>query len=458
MQILNLPKGSKIHFIGIGGVSMSSLAEICLANGYCVSGSDVNNTKLTEKLSANGATIYIGQKAENINSPDAVVYTAAISKDNPEYIAAENTGVPFLERSVFLGELMKIYNNNCCISGTHGKTTTTAMVSLIMLQTDIDPTILVGGEVKELGSNYKIGSNEMLVTESCEYVESFLKFYPKTAIINNIEADHLDYFKDLEHIKSSFRKFADLVPADGCIVANGQDKNVVDTLKGMTNIKYFGIDGKFDYSAQNLKYNSFGFGEYDLYANDEFMCHITLNVPGEHNVLNSLGAAAISHIHGCSFEAITKGLYIFKGTGRRFEFIGNCNGADIFDDYAHHPTEIKTTLKACKRYGNKNVIAIFQPHTYTRTKALYSEFLECFYDSDELILTDIYAAREKDTGLVSSSELASSLKEKGINVKYIKTFDEIVKYLKTKTSPDNLIITIGAGDVYKISLLLLQDI
>ena len=458
MEILNLPKGSKIHFIGIGGVSMSSLAEICLANGYIVSGSDTTKTKLIDKLIDNGATVYIGQNAENIKSPDAIVYTAAINTDNPEFIAAQNTGVPFVERSVFLGELMKIYSNNCCISGTHGKTTTTAMVSLIMLESKLDPTILVGGEVKELGSNYKIGSNNMLVTESCEYVESFLKFHPKSAIINNIEEDHLDYFKDLEHIKSSFKKFAELIPYDGYIVANGQDKNVVDTLKEFNNVKYFGIGADYEYSAQNLEYNNVGFGEYDLFNNKEFLCHITLNVPGEHNVLNSLGAAAICHLHGCSTDSIIKGLYTFKGTGRRFEYIGNCNGADIFDDYAHHPTEIKTTLKACKNYGNKNVIAVFQPHTYTRTKALFNEFLEAFYDADELILTDIYAAREKDTGIISSKILADSLCAKGVNVKYISTFEDVAEYLKNKTSPDNLIITIGAGDVYKISSLLLQDI
>ncbi len=457
MEILNLPKGSKIHFIGIGGVSMSSLATICLSNGYLVSGSDVNETKLTTKLRENGAHIYIGQKAENINSPDAVVYTAAINSDNPEFIAAKETGIPFVERSVFLGELMKIYAQNCCVSGTHGKTTTTAMVALVMLEAGIDPTILVGGEVKELSSNYKIGSNNMLVTESCEYVESFLKFYPKSAIINNIEEDHLDYFKDLEHIKSSFRKFAELVPDSGFIIANGQDENVLSTLDGLNNVKYFGIDGDFHYKACNLTYNNIGFGEYDLYNNDEFLVHITLNVPGEHNVLNSLGAAAICHCHGCDINSIAKGLNIFKGTGRRFEYIGTHKGAEIFDDYAHHPTEIKTTLKACRNYGNKKVIAIFQPHTYTRTKALFNEFLDAFNDADELILTDIYAAREKDTGIISSSMLAEALKEKGVNVRYIASFDEIVEYLNKKASPDHLIITIGAGDVYKISSLVCQD-
>ena len=457
MKIFNLKPGSKIHFIGIGGVSMSSLAEIANANGYVVSGSDIKSTVLTQKLQNNGIDIYIGQRAENIHSPELVVYTAAISKDNEEFIASVNSGAQVIERSVFLGELMKSYNHNCCISGTHGKTTTTAMISLIMLNAEINPTILVGGEVKEIGSNYKIGSNNMLITESCEYVESFLKFYPETAIINNIEEDHLDYFKDLNHIKSSFRKFAELIPSSGIIIANGMDDNVRDTLENMNNVKYFGTDNSCDYIANNITYNNFGFGSYELYDKEKFICCINLNVPGRHNVLNSLAAAALALHHNCSIESIQKGLETFKGTGRRFEFKGKYNGADVFDDYAHHPTEIKTTLEACRNYKNKNVIAIFQPHTYTRTKALFDDFLSSFDNADKLILTDIYAAREKDTGLVSSKQLADALKNKGVNVEYIRNFNDIIKHLKQTVTSDDLVITIGAGDVCNISSLLCQD-
>lgn len=457
MKIFNLKPGNKIHFIGIGGVSMSSLAEIANENGYSVSGSDIKSTALTDKLQKSGIKVYIGQKSENIKSPELVVYTAAISNDNEEYIAAVNSGAKVIERSVFLGELMKSYKHNCCVSGTHGKTTTTAMISLIMLNTDIDPTILVGGEVKELGSNYKIGSNNMLITESCEYVESFLKFYPETAIINNIEEDHLDYFKDLNHIKTSFRKFAELIPSSGIIIANGMDNNVRDTLENMDNIKYFGTDNKCDYIAKNISYNNFGCGAYELYNKDKYICNITLNVPGKHNILNSLAAAALALHHNCSIEAIKNGLETFRGTGRRFEFKGKYNGADVFDDYAHHPTEIKTTLESCKNYNNKNVIAIFQPHTYTRTKALFDDFLTCFDNADKLILTDIYAAREKDNGLVSSKQLANALKDKGVNVEYISKFDDVINFLKHNVNEDNLVITIGAGDVCNISSQLCQD-
>ena len=457
MEILNLKTGSKIHFIGIGGVSMSSLAEIANNNGYIVSGSDIKESELTEKLKNSGIKIYIGQKKENIKGPDLVVYTAAISKENEEYIAAVNSGASVIERSVFLGELMKSYSHNCCISGTHGKTTTTAMLSLIMLNAKLDPTILVGGEVKELGSNYKIGSNNILITESCEYVESFLKFYPETAIINNIEEDHLDYFKDLEHIKSSFKKFADLIPSSGIIIANGMDNNVRDTLKNTDNVKYFGTEENCDYIAKNISYSNKGYGSYDMYNKSNFICRINLNVPGEHNVLNSLAAAALALHHNCSIEAIQKGLEEFKGTGRRFEYKGSYNGADIFDDYAHHPTEIKTTLAACKKYDSKNIIAIFQPHTYTRTKALFNDFLTAFYDADELIITDIYAAREKDTGLVNSRQLSDALEQKGVNVKYISNFDDITNYLKANITSKDLVITIGAGDVCKISSQLCQD-
>ena len=457
MKIFNLKPGDKIHFIGIGGVSMSSLAEIANENGYSVSGSDIKSTPLTYKLLNNGIDVSIGHKAENIKSPELVVYTAAISKDNEEYIAAVNSGAEVVERSVFLGELMKSYKHNCCVSGTHGKTTTTAMLSLIMLNTETDPTILVGGEVKELGSNYKIGSDNMLITESCEYVESFLKFYPETAIINNIEEDHLDYFKDLNHIKASFRKFAELIPSWGIIIANGMDNNVRDTLTGMDNIKYFGTDNNCDYIAKNVTYSNFGCGSYELYNKNEYVCNITLNVPGKHNVLNSLAAAALALHHNCGIEAIKKGLETFRGTGRRFEFKGKYNGADVFDDYAHHPTEIKTTLEACRNYNNKSVIAIFQPHTYTRTKALFDDFLKCFDNADKLILTDIYAAREKDTGLVSSKQLAEALKDNGVNVEYISEFDDIIDLLKQTINKDNLVITIGAGDVCNISSQLCQD-
>lgn len=454
MKILNLKPNSKIHFIGIGGVSMSSLAEITNENGYVVSGSDINKSTLTDRLEKDGVKIYIGQKAENIQNPDLVVYTAAISKDNNEYKAALTSGAPVIERSVFLGELMKSYTHNCCVSGTHGKTTTTAMLSLIMLNTNLDPTILVGGEVKELGSNYKIGSSNMLITESCEYVESFLKFYPETAIINNIEEDHLDYFKDLNHIKSSFNKFAKLVPPSGVVIGNGMDKNVRDVLKDIEVVKYFGTDSDCDYIATNISYDNKGFGSYDFYEKSNFICHIKLNVPGEHNVLNSLAAAALALHHKCSISAIQKGLEQFKGTGRRFEFKGSYNGADVFDDYAHHPTEIMTTLKTAKEKATGRVIAVFEPHTYTRTITLFDKFASAFYDADKVILADIYAAREKDEGVVSSDMLADALIRNGVDAQNLHTLENIAKHLHEIIEPNDIILTIGAGTITKLADLL----
>lgn len=456
MQLFNIKAGSKIHFIGIGGISMSSLAEIVHSEGYIVSGSDMTESSITKKLSETGIKIYIGQKKENIKDYDLVVYTAAISKDNEEYIQATKSCPLVVERSEFLGEVMKSYSHNCCISGTHGKTTTTGMLSLIMLNQGDDPTILIGGELKEIDGNYKIGSKNMLITESCEYVDSFLKFYPEMAIINNIEEDHLNYFKDIEHIKSSFRAFAELIPVNGVIIANGTDSNVKSALEGIKQkVKYFGIGNEFDYSAREVSYSSRGMGKYKLYKNNDFICDIKLNVPGKHNILNSLAAAAIAFEQGCSAENVQKGLEEFTGTKRRFEYIGNYNGAEIFDDYAHHPTEIKTTIDACKKYENKNIIAIFQPHTYTRTKTLFDEFSTSFYGVDELIITDIYAAREKDTGLVNSQQLVDAVSKNGVNAKYISSFEDIAEYLKNKIGQNDIVLTIGAGTVYKITELLI---
>lgn len=452
MKLFGLDKKINIHFIGIGGISMSSLAEICRKEGCTVTGSDINSTPITDHLESIGIDIAMPQCAENIKNPDIVVYTAAISKDNPEYKAAKSSCALVVERSVFLGELMKAYKHNCCISGTHGKTTTTSMVALIMIEAKKDPTVTVGGVLKDIGGNLRIGSRDMFVTESCEYVGSFLEFFPETCIINNIEEDHLDYFKDIEDIKNTFRKFALLVPSNGLIIANGEDKNVIDCLKNVDrNIKYFGAGGDFFFRAENTVFDSKGIGSYDFYAGEQKICRVELSVPGRHNVLNSLAAAAICMEHGCTGDDIAKGLSLFKGTDRRFEFKGTLNGADVYDDYAHHPTEIKTTLKTAKNYENRKIIAVFQPHTYTRTKALFNEFTDAFSDADELIVTDIYAAREKDTGLVNSKELAKAIRSKGVNAVYIKDFSEICEYLRSIASSDKLIITIGAGSVCKIS-------
>ena len=451
MKIFNLNSGSYIHFIGIGGISMSSLALIVKQGGFKVSGSDITKTHLTDKLENAGIEIFIGQKKENIKSPDLVVYTAAIAKDNPEYVEALQKADKIVERSVFLGELMKAYNCPCCISGTHGKTTSTSMAALIMLAAQKDPTVLVGGEVKAIGGNLKIGGKDIFVTEACEYVESFLEFFPEKAVILNIDADHLDYFKDIDHIISAFKKFCALVPESGSIIANGADQN---TLKAIENAKCkvitFGIGEEFDCSAANVVFDKNGFATYDLLYFGEKLCTVTLGVPGKHNILNSLAAAAMCLDAGCDAVAVKEGLWNFKGTDRRFEIKGEFSGCTVVDDYAHHPTEIVAAISTAKNFGHKKVTAIFQPHTYTRTKALLNEFAESLSGADRVIVTDIYAAREIDDGTVSSKDIVDIMVKNGYDAIYIKEFDDVVSHIKQTCTGDELIMTIGAGTVFKI--------
>ena len=451
MKIFSLNSGSYIHFIGIGGISMSSLALIVKQGGFKVSGSDITRTHITDKLENAGIEIFIGQKKENIKNPDLVVYTAAIAKDNPEYLEALEKADTVVERSVFLGELMKAYSCPCCISGTHGKTTTTSMVALIMLAAQKDPTVLVGGEVKAIGGNLKIGGKDMFVTEACEYVESFLEFFPQKAVILNVDADHLDYFRDIDHIISAFEKFVALVPENGSVIANGADKN---TLKAIKNAKCkvitFGIGEEFHCNAKNVVFDKNGFASYDLVYFGETLCNVTLSVPGKHNVLNSLAAAAMCLDAGCDADAVKEGLKNFKGTDRRFEIKGEYKGCTVVDDYAHHPTEIVAAISTAKNFGHKKVTAIFQPHTYTRTKALLNEFAESLSGADRVILTEIYAAREIDDGTVSSKDIADIMTKNGCDAIYVKEFDDVVSHIKQTCTGDELIMTIGAGTVFKI--------
>lgn len=435
---------------------MSSLALIVKQGGFKVSGSDITRTHITDKLEKAGIEVFIGQCKENIKNPDLVVYTAAISKDNPEYIEAAEKAGKMVERSVFLGELMRAYSCPCCISGTHGKTTTTSMAALIMIAAQKDPTVLVGGEVKAIGGNLKIGGKDMFITEACEYVESFLEFYPEKAVILNVDADHLDYFRDIDHIISAFEKFCALVPETGSIIANGTDKN---TLKAIKNAKCkvitFGIGEEFDCGAKNVIFDKNGFASYDLIYFGKKLCNITLSVPGKHNLLNSLAAAAMCLDAGCDAEAVKEGLFNFRGTDRRFEIKGEFNGCTVVDDYAHHPTEIVAAIATAKNFGHKKVTAVFQPHTYTRTKALLNEFAESLAGADRIIITDIYAAREIDDGTVSSKDIADIMVKNGCDAVYIKEFDDVVTHIKNTCSGDELIMTIGAGTVFKIGEMLI---
>jgi len=441
-----------IHFIGIGGVNMSSLAMVMHKRGVYVSGSDRNCSALTEQLEGMGITVFYSHDEKNIEGADLVVYTAAIKSDNPEYMAAEQKGIEMAERSVFLGQLMRAYKFPCCISGTHGKTTTTSMAGIMTHDAGLDPTVMVGGGVKELGgSNLVIGKSDVFVTESCEYVESFLDFFPETAIILNVDEDHLDYFTGIDHIISAFNKFAKLVPENGCIIVNGNDENSMKSIAGVkAPVITFGLDKSCDYYAKDITFNQRNFATYKVMKGETQLAEVSLSVPGEHNVLNSLSVFIYGLRLGISVESIVKSLKRFTGSVRRFEEKGEYNGAVLIDDYAHHPTEIRATMASAKNFEGRKITAVFQSHTYTRTKALLHEFAESLLPADEIIITDIFAAREKDTGEVHAKDIVRLLEEKGKDVKYISDFNEIAEYLKTIAAPDRLIITIGAGNVFKI--------
>ncbi|MEG0772526.1 UDP-N-acetylmuramate--L-alanine ligase [Clostridium sp.] len=440
----------KVHFIGIGGISMSGLAEILLKNGYRVSGSDMKDSSIVDKLRKKGAEVYIGHNGNNITDVDLVVYTAAIHPDNDEYIRAIELNIPMMDRAEFLGKIMLGHKYGIAISGTHGKTTTTSMVSHIVLEEDVDPTILVGGELDAIDGNVLAGNSEYFITEACEYKGSFLKFFPYVGIILNIDADHLDYYRDLNHIKETFQSFVDIIPVDGYVIGNGDDSNVLDVVRtAKCNVITYGINNG-DYRAKNITYNAVGCGTFDVYKGDTLLFKVELNVPGEHNVLNSLAAICSSLALNLSTESIIAGLSKFKGTHRRFELKGVKNGVYVIDDYAHHPTEIIATLKAAQNYPHKKIYAVFQPHTYTRTITLFNEFVHCFHGADEVILADIYAAREKDTGIVSSQKLGDSIRAIGVNALNFHSFEDIVSYLDENLKDGDLLLTIGAGDIYNV--------
>ena len=441
-----------VHFIGIGGISMSGLAEILMKEGFTVSGSDNKESSLTDHLTDKGAVIFYGQKASNIiDGINVVVYTAAIHEDNEEFMEAKRQGLPMLSRAELLGQLMTNYDTPIAVSGTHGKTTTTSMLSHIFLAGDMDPTISVGGILKAIHGNIRVGSSGLFVTEACEYTNSFLHFFPKISVILNIDADHLDFFKDLDDIRHSFRLFAELLPEDGTLVINGDIENLSYITDGLAcRVVTFGREASLDYSASDIQYDEQGNASFDLIRHGIPSGHVTLSVGGEHNVYNALSAIAVADLLGVSAETIQEGLLSFHGTDRRFEYKGEFNGITVIDDYAHHPTEIEATLKSAAHYPHRELWCIVQPHTYTRTKALFDEFAQALSHTDHLILADIYAARETDTLGISSEQLARAAASYGCDAIYLPSFDEIEKYVRDHCQSGDLLITMGAGDVVNI--------
>lgn len=449
-DIDNIKKDSHIHFIGIGGISMSGLAVIMCQKGYKVTGSDRDESRIIKKLQNLGAQVFFGHKAENVEGADYVVYTAAVHDDNPEIIYAKEHNIPLLSRAEFLGAIMKTYKHACGISGTHGKTTTTSMLSYALIHAGLDPTISVGGELDIIDGNIKTGASDYFITEACEYTNSFLSFFPTVAVITNIDEDHLDFFSGLEEIIESFKKFAYLTKDKGYVIASGMDENVKKALSDTElNIKYYGFGDKYEYHAENIKYEN-GFPSFQVWHYHTLLCSVTLQVPGEHNILNTLATIAVCHLWNADISLVKKGIEAFRGAGRRFEEKGYYNGAKIMDDYAHHPTEIKATLGSAKKMDKNRLWCIFQPHTYSRTRTLWKEFCESFDDCDELIITNIYAARELPDGVTSAEDLAQDIKKRGVNVRYIDELSDIEEILKRELKEDDLVFTMGAGNIYTV--------
>jgi UDP-N-acetylmuramate--alanine ligase len=456
--LLNTREIKRIHFTGIGGISMSGLAEILANQGYIITGSDIKSSPITQKLEKAGIKVTIGHQAENVTGADLLVYTAAVKPNNPELIAASEAGIPLIDRAALLGEIMKKYSGSIAVSGTHGKTTTTSMLSMIMLEEGLDPTIHIGGELNAIGGTTRIGTSEYFIAEACEYAGSFLKLHPYLAVILNIEYDHADYFKDFTQVQNSFLTFAGLVPENGWLLVNADNQSALDIMTHVScNKVTFGIQNKeSDWTAANITYDNTGCAAYTLMHQSEPVCEIKLKVPGIHNVSNSLAAIAAAGIMGCSMASAAKALQKFNGTHRRFELKGKVEGITVMDDYAHHPTEITATLKAAANCNYSRIWCIFQPHTYTRTKFLMDEFATAFGDASFVILSDIYAAREVDSGEVSSSILAEKILGTGKKAFYIKGFDSIVEFLDKNAEPGDLIITMGAGDIYKVGEMFLE--
>lgn len=441
-----LVPGKHVHLVGIGGISMRPLGLVLKGMGITVTGSDMSASDATRELKKKGIPVCIGHQAENIAGADCIIRTAAARNDNPEIAAARINGVPVFERAQAWGVIMQAYRNAICVSGTHGKTTTTSMVTHIMMEAALDPTVMIGGYLPLLHASHRVGGGDTIVLESCEYCDSFLNFNPTIAVILNIEADHLDYFKDLSAIEKSFRKFAGLSSA--CVIGNGDDPHVAEALAGMDFIT-FGLDKKNRIHAENV---SSDWQHFDVICDGAFYCHLDLAVLGRHNTMNALAAAGTAWQMGVPGEAVSRGLADFRGAQRRLEYKGQYNGADVYDDYAHHPDELSATIAAVRSMDYHRLILAFQPHTYSRTKALFEDFVTQLRKADQVVLAEIYAARENNTIGISSMDLAKRIP----GAVYCETLQDVTAYLAKTAGPEDVVLTVGAGDIYRAGEALLK--
>lgn len=441
-----LVPGRHVHLVGIGGVSMRPLGLVLKGMGLLVTGSDMNSSVSTDELIANGIHVSIGHEAANIEGAECIIRTAAAHNDNPEIAAARAAGIPTFERAEAWGVIMQAYKNAICISGTHGKTTTTSMVTHILMEAKWDPTVMIGGYLPLLHAGHRVGQGDSIVMESCEYCDSFLNFFPTLAVILNIEADHLDYFKDLADVEKSFRKFAQL--STGNILANGDDPHVLQTLEGMEYITFgFGKGNRI--TATNIE----NWQHLDVICDGNLYCHLDLNVVGRHNALNALAAAGTAWLLGIPGDAVTAGLSTFGGAERRLQFKGKFGEVDIFDDYAHHPDELTATIEAVRTMPYNRIVLAFQPHTYTRTKALFRDFVRELQKADVVVLAEIYAARERNTVGISSRDLVDQIP----GSIYCETLQDVTQCLKEIVRPGDVVLTVGAGDIFRAGEALLES-
>lgn len=456
---LNEHDFKKVHFIGIGGISMSGIASLLLNKGYEVSGSDRSLTEITKHLKDEGAEIFIGQSKDNIKNSDLVVYTDAILDDNEEIIAARKLDIPVVSRGVFLGALMRNYENSIAVSGSHGKSTATSMISKILLNSKEDATILLGGELDEMKGNVHVGDQKYLVTEACEYKGNIRYYYPQTVIVLNIDEDHLDYYKNLEDIVDTFKSYLQNQDENSKTILNLNEPNnrlIIDSVKGEL-ITYAQENYDADYVAHNIKFDEIGRPNFDLKMKNGMVEHFELGVIGRHNINNAMAAIISTYENGIDLETIKENIKEYSGLKRRMEIIGHVNNATIMTDYGHHPSEIEVTLEALREHTEGKLVCVWQPHTYSRTKTLFNDFLNCFDACDEVIITDIYAAREKFDPTIHSKDVVDALVKKGINAKYIGTFEKARDYIYDIASDMDVVITTGCGNPDVLAHMIVDD-
>ena len=443
-----LVPGSHVHLVGIGGVSMRPLGLVLKGMGMRVTGSDMSASDGTRELEAKGIPVTIGHNAENIQGADCIIRTAAAHNDNPEIAAARASGIPVFERAQAWGEIMRSYKNAVCVSGTHGKTTTTSMLTHILMEADLDPTVMIGGYLPLLHASHRVGHGDTILLESCEYCDSFLNFFPTLALVLNVEEDHLDYFKDLADIQKSFHKFAEM--ATFGVVANGDDPHTVQALEGIDYVT-FGLGEGNRIHAANMCPD---WRHFDVLCDGEFYCHLDMGVLGRHNAMNALAASAAAWMMGIPGEAVSRGLVSFHGAGRRMEFKGKFHGADVYDDYAHHPDEVAATISAVRdAMPGRRLVLAFQPHTYSRTSALFDDFVRELSRADVLVLAEIYAARERNTIGISSADVAGKIP----GAVFCETLPEVTEYLRQNVREGDVVLTMGAGDIFRAGEALLKS-